>query len=65
MISDNYIMPFGKYKDEKMANIPAEYLVFLYEKGNCFGYVKQYLKENIDTLKAEVDLNKKMKGDLK
>jgi uncharacterized protein (DUF3820 family) len=62
-MTDNDTMPFGKYKGEKMANIPADYLVWLYENGKCFGEVKNYLDENIDDLVAEIALNKKMRGD--
>lgn len=62
-MTDNDIMPFGKYKGEKMANIPADYFVWLCENGKCFGKVKKYLDENIDTLVAEIALNKKMRGD--
>jgi uncharacterized protein (DUF3820 family) len=54
MIDENYIMPFGKYKGEKMANIPAEYLVWLYENSKVYGYVKDYIKENLETLKLEI-----------
>jgi uncharacterized protein (DUF3820 family) len=59
MIDENYIMPFGKYKGEKMANIPADYLIGLYENSKVFGYVKDYIKENLDTLKLEIKQIKK------
>ncbi len=52
MLTDNDIMPFGKYKGEKMANVPADYLVWLYENEKCFGEVKEYINKNIDTLVA-------------
>jgi|WetSurMetagenome_2_1015567.scaffolds.fasta_scaffold03883_17 uncharacterized protein (DUF3820 family) len=60
-MNDNDKMPFGKYKGEMMANIPAEYLIWLYENGKCYGDVKKYLDENIDTLVAEVAMDKKMR----
>ena len=58
---DNSIMPFGKYKGEKMANIPAEYLLWLYENGNVYGNVKQYIKDSLETIKAEINYQSKKK----
>jgi uncharacterized protein (DUF3820 family) len=58
---DNSIMPFGKYKGEKMANIPAEYLLWLYENGNVYGNVKQYIKDSLETIKAEINYQSKNK----
>jgi uncharacterized protein (DUF3820 family) len=60
MIDENYIIPFGKYKGEKIANIPADYLVWLYENSKVFGYVKDYIKENLDTLKLEIKQKDKL-----
>ena len=33
-MKDKSIMPIGKYKGEKMANVPSGYLLWLYENGN-------------------------------
>ena len=60
MIDENYIIPFGKYKGEKIANIPADYLVWLYENSKVFVYVKDYIKENLDTLKLEIKQKDKL-----
>ena len=61
MITDNSIMPFGKYKGEKMANIPPEYLIWLYENDKCYGDIKEYIAENMDVLKSEIDYKNKSK----
>lgn len=52
-VTDNTIMPFGKFKGEKMANIPAKYLLWLYEQSWYTGAIRKYIKENIDILKKE------------
>ena len=51
---DHYEMPFGKHKGTKMANVPAKYLLFLHERGKCYGLVKKYIEENLEVLKKEV-----------
>jgi len=60
-LTDESIMPIGKYKGEKMANIPPEYLLWLYENGNIYGELKNYIKDNLDVIKAEIDLKNKSK----
>jgi uncharacterized protein (DUF3820 family) len=59
MITDESIMPFGKYKGEAMANIPPDYLLWLLENGNTYGDMKQYLEDNRETFKQEIAYNNK------
>ena len=58
-MNDKSRMPFGKYKGEAMANVPADYLIWLLENDKCFGPVKEYIKENLPNLKQEVAQEKK------
>ena len=58
-MDDNSIMSFGKYKGEKMANIPAEYLIWLYENTNVYGEIKEYIRSNMDVLKSEINYESK------
>ncbi len=60
-ITDESIMTFGKYKGEKMANIPADYLLFLYENSKVYGDIKEYIKENLEVIKSEIKLKQKSK----
>lgn len=53
-MTDESIMPFGKHKGKKMANVPASYLLWLYENGKCFGEFKEYIIDNLDVLKSEI-----------
>ena len=50
-MDDNTIMPFGKHKGEKMANVPDAYLLWLYENGKCVGEIKEYIENNLDVIK--------------
>lgn len=52
-ISDQSAMPFGKHKGEKMEDVPASYLLFLWNKGSMTSEVKEYIKENLQALQKE------------
>jgi len=58
-MNDNDIMPFGQHKGKAMANVPPEYLLFLYETGKMYGQVKDYIAENLETIKTEIAYNLK------
>lgn len=53
-MNDNSIMPFGKYKGSKLANIPADYLIYIFDKGIARGDLKNYIVENMDVLQSEI-----------
>jgi len=46
-------MPFGKYRGTAMANVPAVYLLWLFNKGCDHDGVKQYINSNLDILRKE------------
>ena len=52
-LTDKSIMPFGKHKGVAMANVPAQYLIWLYENDKCNSEVKEYIEDNMDILKKE------------
>ncbi len=52
-MNDNSIMPFGKYHGEKMANVPASYLIWLYNENKCAGELRKYIFDNIEDLRNE------------
>lgn len=60
-MNDESIMPFGKYKGEKIANIPPDYLLWLYDNGKCYGEVRKYIADNLDVLKSEIEYKNKQK----
>lgn len=41
IMTDESIMPFGKHKGVKLANVPADYLLFLHKEGFCRGELKE------------------------
>jgi uncharacterized protein (DUF3820 family) len=52
--TDETLMPWGKFQGEKMANVPAWYLIWLYEHQKCAGKLEEYIKDNLDVLREEI-----------
>jgi uncharacterized protein (DUF3820 family) len=59
-ITDSTPMPFGKHQGKRMIDVPAIYLIYIYDKGwiNHNG-VKQYIIENMAALKLEASKTKR------
>ncbi len=57
-MTDNYQMPFGKHRGEKLGNVPAGYLMWLWDNNivsvKNWNRVYWYIKENLDAIKAEL-----------
>ena len=53
-LTDQDPMPFGKYRGKAMANVPAVYLLWLYNEGCNDMAVRQYITDNLDCLNKEV-----------
>ncbi|WP_071146711.1 putative quorum-sensing-regulated virulence factor [Bacteroides ihuae] len=64
-LTDESLMPFGKYKGKKMANVPASYLMWLYDEwtlpnprfGSINREVKEYIEDNLDVIQEEIKRN--------
>ncbi len=54
-LTDNSLMPFGVHKGKKMADVPAQYLLWIYEQNLD---VMNYIKENMDVLRQEIKKKK-------
>ncbi len=61
VLTDDSIMPWGIHKGKKMANVPAEYLIWLIDNNKCGGDVKKYIEDNKSTMQKEINYNKKQK----
>ncbi len=53
-MSDNDVMPFGKYKGERLSDVPDSYLLWLYQSGSVSGQLKKYLLDNIESIQFNV-----------
>lgn len=58
-LEDKDKMPFGKHKDEKMGNVPPDYLIWIFENNKCTPAVAFYVSENMDTLRKQIANAKK------
>lgn len=57
-LADDSLMPFGQYRGRQMADVPAEYLFWLYDSGKCFGAVKSYIIDNLEVIKSQMKISK-------
>lgn len=46
-------MPFGKYKGRKLDNVPAGYLLYIYDNMRVFWELKQYIEDHYQILQKE------------
>ena len=50
-LTDTDLMPWGVHKGKTMANVPDDYLLWLWDNDKCYGDVKDYIKDNLDVLR--------------
>lgn len=55
---DESPMPFGKYQGTKMKDVPAYYLIYMYDMAYFYGKVKDYVKANYEVLQKEANKSK-------
>jgi hypothetical protein len=55
MYTDNTLLTWGDYQFIKLRHLPADFLIFLYERKCTDQNLLMYIKENIDKLKARRD----------
>lgn len=53
-LSDICPMPYGHYKGLPMEEVPASYLMYLYDNNKAFQGVDVYVENNLDVLTKEV-----------
>ena len=52
-LTDHSPMPWGKYKGEAMINVPASYLLWLWDNDKCSGNVKRYIMGDLEVLRKQ------------
>lgn len=56
VLRDEDPMPFGKYRGERMEDVPADYLFYLWTEcrfEHDHGPVAEYIRANLDTLEID------------
>lgn len=51
---DDSIMPFGQHKGKQMADVPASYLIYLYENRKVYGDLRIYIEDNMTVLREQI-----------
>jgi uncharacterized protein (DUF3820 family) len=57
-MNDSSLMEFGIHKGKKLIDVPASYLIWLYDNDKCSWALKEYIRENMDVLKSQAKTNK-------
>lgn len=58
-MTDDSLMPFGVHKGKALANVPAHYLIYIFEQGyRMSDELRAYIRDNMDVLKNESQKNK-------
>jgi len=55
VLTDESLMPFGKYQGKPMEDVPADYLMWLYDNEKCSEQVKAYIEDNMDVIKKQIN----------
>lgn len=53
VLTDKDPMPYGKHKGVAMANVPADYLLWLKKENKASDSVLAYINDSIEFLKSE------------
>lgn len=52
-LTDDSKMPFGKHAGTRMQDVPASYLLWLWNEGIRPGDVREYIERNLSALEKE------------
>lgn len=58
-LTDTDMMPSGKYSKTgsegatRMIDVPAKYLLYVYENNMCSARVRKYIENNLDAIKSQ------------
>jgi len=56
-LTDESPMPWGKYKGTAMCNVPATYLIWIYDNDKIDKPVREYVEDNRELLDKETEQN--------
>lgn len=54
-MDDSSVMRFGRYKGRQLADVPAGYLMYLYDEKIARGELLQYIRDNMTVLRAQIE----------
>lgn len=60
-MTDETHIHFGRHKGKRLIDVPADYLIWLYENNKCYGPLRKYIEDNREALNNQVLTIKKQK----
>lgn len=58
-MNDNTVLDFGQYAGTKLANVPAEWLLWYYNDSDRLNTeLIDYIEDNLDVLRKEINTKK-------
>lgn len=57
-MTDDSLMPFGKYKDKPLRDVPDGYLLYQYDANKLSGELKEYVENRIPVLRFQKEKKK-------
>lgn len=52
-MTDESILTFGMHKGKRLIDVPASYLIWLYEENKCGSELRAYIEDNMQALRKE------------
>lgn len=56
--NDDSLMPWGKHKGVRLTEVPDQYLLWLYKARKAKGDVLDYIEDNLDAIKSNLNVDK-------
>lgn len=60
MIDGNYVMRWGLFKGKIIANVPPDYLLWIYQENKAHGAVREYIKLNLAAIRTQISRQKQL-----
>jgi uncharacterized protein (DUF3820 family) len=65
ILTHNSIMPYGKYNGHRLKNVPAEYLLWIFENNKTTPQMAKYINRYISILNKEKELRRGLRKEYK
>ena len=60
MIDGHYLMKWGLFKGKPLADVPPDYLLWIYQDGKAHGALKEYIRINLAAIRSQISKSKQL-----
>lgn len=60
-MTDESLMPYGKFKGKALKDVPDYYLMFIWENHDLKGPLYDYISTNLNAIKENIENSKQIK----